>query len=61
MPPGSHSNPVPRMEKKMPQTKQMTNHFSLVLKLRDEASRTLGRKGKQNMSFGCLVQPDSSE
>lgn len=40
MPPGSHSNPVPRMEKKMPLTKQMANHFSLVLKLRDEASRT---------------------
>lgn len=37
---GSHSNPVPRIEKKMPATKHMTNHFNLVLKLRDEASRT---------------------
>lgn len=33
------------MEKKTPLTKQMPNHFSLVLKLRDEASRTLRKKG----------------
>ena len=40
MPPGSHSNPVPRMEEKMPLTKHTANHFSLVLKLSVEASRT---------------------
>lgn len=28
-----------RMEQKIPLTKQMANHLSLVLKLRDEASR----------------------
>lgn len=48
MPPGSHSNPVPRSEKKTPLTKHMANHFNLVLKLRVEASRT------------CEVRPCSS-
>ena len=28
----------------MPATKHMTNHFNLVLKLRDEASRTLEKR-----------------
>ena len=43
MPPGSHSNPVSRIEKKMKKMscrKHMTNHFKLVWKLRDQASRT---------------------
>ena len=46
MPPGSHSNRVPRMEK-MPLTTHIANHFSLVLKLRDKASRS------------CVVRPCS--
>lgn len=33
------------MEKKTPLAKQMANHFSRVLKLRLEASRTCGRGG----------------
>lgn len=42
-----------RREKKTPHTKQITNHFSLVLKLRDEASRTFRRKGDQNAFLSC--------
>lgn len=37
----------------MPHTKQIANHFNLVLKLRDEASRTLKRKGDQNTFLTC--------
>lgn len=33
------------MEKKTPLTKQMANHFNLVLKLRDEESRPLRKRG----------------
>lgn len=33
------------MEKTTPLAKQMANHFNLVLKLRDEASRALRKKG----------------
>lgn len=39
-----------RMENTTPLTKQMANHLSLVLKLRDEASRILRRKGMRTCS-----------
>lgn len=47
------------MEKKMPLTKQMANHLNLVLKLRDEASRTLRRKGDQTHARVTTHQSES--
>lgn len=40
------------MEKKMPLTKQMANHFTLVLKLSEEASRTWEGGGDQSTRWG---------